>query len=947
MSDWNVEEPHAWATVLGMVAIPMFGMARTRPLCGNCEVLLDGDTASFALTSGDTNRLLRESEPLDWSWSSNLTQTLIVDRRKGKFFVRRWDEPDNLQEHNLPSKQQAPEILELLTTAGQPKGKTVIEGMLHLFRVVRTNVVDHLAGTPADVLETFNALLVGTDAARRGAISAQEWTRATRLRDVLHMIESRQLAAPSPSTVSESVQDFMVGELIQALYDRDPDTRYYLNPDLLIRHAAGELFQEAHAELIQPAIRQQLLFPAVDPSRAKGKLKSDAHYTPPALARSLVQEAVAALHSVRGVLPSRIEALDPACGSGVFLIEALREIAFGWGHELALRGFDISQIACRMTEFCLGRVTQDDAGGHVPVSVAVAKQDSLALDFSWGKPDLILMNPPFVAWEKMPPHERSLVRQVLGDTYSYRPDKALAFLRKAIHSLQPGTVLATLVPAPLLEGRSGLKLRAAIESDETLAIHLLGQFRGFSYFHDATVEPAFLVISRGAKRQRQGPVRVATAEEGSEDKALRELRKRLPEGAWDPEGKWEVFQASREDFSASSWTPRSRRVLRLIEDLAGKGMSRVGDLFQVKLGIRTGENPVFLLSEAQLDALNPSKRERKLFRPVAQNDTIRDGRILSGVYLFYPYDSERKPLFHAEQELESAAPEYYRQYLVPNKDLLARRGGAQSRNWWELLRPRTNWQAKPVPKIVSAVFADSGSFAYDERGVFCVVQGLGWLWKRPRFHGSDLPWAYLALLNSRAFESFLAQFCRRVGGGQFDLYPAFVNRVFLPDLSDQSRVPEKLLNELSSLGQRLGNGEPISLDRLDEVVAHAYGVSLADLRHETPLAAPRPSSTGKPDASPDELQRRFRRLVQVWQKETNHLSSVARMAAHPAYREIVEMGAQAVPLLLAELRRRPDFWFAALREITKENPVPPESAGKVKEMAKAWIEWGKSKGHIE
>jgi hypothetical protein len=97
---------------------------------------------------------------------------------------------------------------------------------------------------------------------------------------------------------------------------------------------------------------------------------------------------------------------------------------------------------------------------------------------------------------------------------------------------------------------------------------------------------------------------------------------------------------------------------------------------------------------------------------------------------------------------------------------------------------------------------------------------------------------------------------------------------------------------------------------------------------------------------PQELEERFRQLARIWKAETAHLSSAGRMARHPAYQEIVRLGEPAVPLLLAELRRDPDFWFAALRAITGENPVPPESAGKVKEMARAWIQWGRAKGYV-
>jgi hypothetical protein len=54
------------------------------------------------------------------------------------------------------------------------------------------------------------------------------------------------------------------------------------------------------------------------------------------------------------------------------------------------------------------------------------------------------------------------------------------------------------------------------------------------------------------------------------------------------------------------------------------------------------------------------------------------------------------------------------------------------------------------------------------------------------------------------------------------------------------------------------------------------------------------------------------------------------------------MGMPVAPYIMDELEKRPDFWFAALREITGENPVPPASAGRVREMARAWLEWGRA-----
>ena len=93
-----------------------------------------------------------------------------------------------------------------------------------------------------------------------------------------------------------------------------------------------------------------------------------------------------------------------------------------------------------------------------------------------------------------------------------------------------------------------------------------------------------------------------------------------------------------------------------------------------------------------------------------------------------------------------------------------------------------------------------------------------------------------------------------------------------------------------------------------------------------------------------DLSSEFRRLASLWREQTGHMSSAARLAKHPAYQQIVEMGWAVVPSILAELRNNPDHWFLALQQITQEDPVPIPSRGNVKEMAQAWVEWGTKQG---
>ncbi len=93
-----------------------------------------------------------------------------------------------------------------------------------------------------------------------------------------------------------------------------------------------------------------------------------------------------------------------------------------------------------------------------------------------------------------------------------------------------------------------------------------------------------------------------------------------------------------------------------------------------------------------------------------------------------------------------------------------------------------------------------------------------------------------------------------------------------------------------------------------------------------------------------DLRERFEQLKGEWKSQSQYLSNTAQMAMLWPYQQIIGMGSAVVPLILAELREETDHWFWALEAITAENPVRPEVAGNVRQMAQAWIDWGRRKG---
>ena len=95
-----------------------------------------------------------------------------------------------------------------------------------------------------------------------------------------------------------------------------------------------------------------------------------------------------------------------------------------------------------------------------------------------------------------------------------------------------------------------------------------------------------------------------------------------------------------------------------------------------------------------------------------------------------------------------------------------------------------------------------------------------------------------------------------------------------------------------------------------------------------------------------DLHIRFFQLLYAWKEDSKFTSSVAQMILHPNYLQIIALGTPAVPLLLEELLREPDFLFHALSAITGVNPIQSEHYGDTTAMTADWIEWGRGEGLV-
>jgi adenine-specific DNA-methyltransferase len=839
MNTWNPISPRSWADALGLAYVPLFPANRTNSPDEHA-VLLDGAKASFHVVATSDSDVIQSDRNLQWSWSSNVLHSVAIDTRRGSLFLRRWDAPDHVRKFKLPTRKVgADELVDLIRSGAPPKAADVILHVLRAFRAIRALIDDAVVS-----LQLFNLCLTVAEGVERQKTTATDVSACVTFRDLRELARNsdltRELLAAHADDLPEYALNQNLGVLLDYFLSPEPQQQYQLNPSLLLRHASGQLYQEAH--LVLEREETQTLIPGVL-AAARGKLnRRDVRFTPPTLARSLVEQAL----SLDGVLTDAGESLhiiDPACGSGVFLVEALRELmSRKFEGAVQLDGIDISAISTSAATFCLHHAKREAEDAGMTVSMNIRTTDALAAD--WGKPDVILMNPPFMRWEAMTPAEQEQVREILGESSKGRTDKAMAFVTRAVHSARDGGVVASVLSAPMLESSFGQQWRSAVTARATL--RFVGRFSGFGYFRASLVEPAFILLERvdAVPADEVAPsVTVLLAEGASEDEALRALRLYRKNAAMPiiEEGSgFEIFETSAAAFTAASWMPRKKADQELIERATALGMPRVDELFDVKQGTKTGADKVFILSRIEYERL--PRAERRFFRPVASSSTITDGRLIKDRWVFFPYGATGL-LIESEDELKKQLPSYFEQYLAPSRDTLQNRAEIPNL-WWKLTRER-EWQHQPSPKIISATWGDKGSFAYDSEGEFVAVQGRVWLWRSeeesernvteedtpdvsdddpPNFHETELPWAYLALLNSGMFERLLAAVCPRVQGGQFDLSRQFVGQVRIPDLSDETRAPADIVVQLARAGRAMHDGKDPEIERVDELVARMYGV---------------------------------------------------------------------------------------------------------------------------
>ncbi len=743
--------------------------------------MLNGGYGDFCLQIANDNN---ENETYySKSWSSNTKNFVVLENQNVKIFNWAGKKPEVINQKVVLDNFN--KFYEYLNQKSYRSEKDVIPFIIDIFRQLRNITLEKT--NPVEALNLLFILLTSLEEDYNN-YNYEKWNVSKT--DIPHGF------------------DFFTEKIKTGVNDIKPEL------DLILRHSAGILFQEAQKEVMFFAPQRDLFGGVSSLLGTKSQLYSSIHYTPPYLARTIVENSIRHLDITKGSL----KIFDPACGSSEFLIEVLKQLKENkFLGKIEVIGWDSSETAVNTSNFLLAYEKRTIWDNKLDYSIKLVT-DSLSEQWECDY-DLILMNPPFVSWDLSTNKDaKASVKAVLGGNFNSKPNQASAFFYKAIQCLNGNGVIGCILPSSILSLETYKKLRNEVK--DIISINLVGKLGNF-VFEDALTDVSMLV----GHKPKSGiiPTILWTRnEKGIAQNALRDLRKMYYSNEYTVNEKdYSIYQPLTFPLIAESWKPISiieNQLLKIVERFVfEKRLVRVHDIFNVQPGIRQGLKDIFKISEEVYNDL--PEEEKKYFKPVIDNDAIKNAQLFKKKYIWYPYNSNGI-IFKDITELNEKANFFYTNFLKPNeKKLKARKGISE---WWGLARPR-NWQFVKDKRLISKEFGFSDSFAFDIKGEYVVERGYAWTPKRD-FIEIDYYYFYLAIFSSPFFDKLLSIYCSRhlAGGKWYDLGKKHTAQIPIPNIESFEIRNSEAYFKLVELGKELSDGNTFVKPILDEIISKYF-----------------------------------------------------------------------------------------------------------------------------
>jgi type II restriction/modification system DNA methylase subunit YeeA len=481
---------------------------------------------------------------------------------------------------------------------------------------------------------------------------------------------------------------------------------------------------------------------------------------------------------------TNLKILDPACGSGAFLNQALEflikehtlvrdmllpfeDLTLGYEIEKEilehnLYGVDINEDAVEIAKLSLWLRTAHKGRELTSLAEKIVCANSLLnMPFDEGSFDVVIGNPPYVRHEMIKEFKPELAKKY--KVYAGTADIFVYFYELGYKMLNPNGFKGFICSNKFFTANYGKELRSFILNN--MSIKAIADFNGVKIFEDATVDSAITIF------KKQIP---------SKNHQFKVVDSKLENYSL-------MNQSDLLNYKFSFSNPKELNILQKIESVGTKLKEWNINIYR---GIQTGNNDVFIIDELLKNKfIDEDKKSADVIKPILQGKDISR----------YSYEHKNKYLLYITDEtnIEDYKPIY--EYLKSNKYLLDTKVEVKQGKmlWYVLYRPAKKHIAEfEKEKIVIKAIGKNLAFSIAEKGIYISAPS--------SFMTSTYNKYIIAILSSNLIKYFIYKNSDKTGAGDIMLNVQSFEQIPIPQKTEEEQQPFiKLVDEILEAKQKI------------------------------------------------------------------------------------------------------------------------------------------------
>jgi len=586
------------------------------------------------------------------------------------------------------------------------------------------------------------------------------------------------------------IDDDILEKVIRGLFKTADNTVHYdfgaIDADVL-----GNIYEQYLGHILKKTAKRAKLT-----SGKAHRKKQGIYYTPTYVVDYIVKNTVGELAKNKKFDLKNIKVIDPACGSGSFLMKAfdylvtldkqrngdvdqtkldLTGASATYGRKVEILknnifGVDLDPKAVEIAQLNLLLKAAEKKHRLPTLQENIKVGNSLIDDseiagkkaFKWeeefkeimdeGGFDVVIGNPPYVRHEELREYKNFFSKKY--STFNNSADLFIYFIEKGLSLLKESGYFGFIVSNKFLKSGYGKNIREYISSRYKIEKY----FDSFKdkVFQDASVDPCIIIIKK-EKPSKRHKIKV------NED-----------------------YNIEQHLLDINGWVFKSNKEYSIKNKIESIGVILSKYDVRILRGIVTGLTEAFIINkEKKEELISKDKRSSELIKPFLRGRDIKK------------YQLKNPELFIILAKnglnIENDYPAIFN-HLIGFKDKLQKRWDKGS-NWYNL-RPCDYYNSFEKPKIIYPDISSEGGFYYDSH---CYYFN-----NTIYMIGGNIKKYWIGLLNSKLINWYYKQIASNLGKSGVRYFTQFVKNIPLIELNEKkAKHFEELVDKIHVLKKRL------------------------------------------------------------------------------------------------------------------------------------------------